>query len=89
MKNEVFNPADWNSAPVEKVPAALSPSVAPSSNPPSKGVVADRGINPSILAVVDAVEASGIDITPTYSEWLAIGGISAWSMRSQKPASLR
>ena len=73
MKNEVFNPADWNSAPVEKVPAALSPSVAPSSNPPSKGVVADRGINPSILAVVDAVEASGIDITPTYSEWLAIG----------------
>ena len=73
MKNEVFNPADWNSAPVEKVPAALSPSVAPSSNPPSKGVVADRGINPSILAIVDAVEASGIDITPTYSEWLAIG----------------
>ncbi len=73
MKNEVFNPADWNSASVEKVPAALSPSVAPSSNPPSKGVVADRGINPSILAVVDAVEASGIDITPTYSEWLAIG----------------
>ena len=72
MKNEVFNPADWNSAPVEKVPAALSPSVAPSSNPPSKGVVVDRGINPSILAVVDAVEASGIDITPTYSEWLAI-----------------
>ena len=61
MKNEVFNPADWNSAPVEKVPAALSPSVASSSN------------LTSILAVVDDVEASGIDITPTYSEWLAIG----------------
>ena len=60
MKNEVFNPADWNSAPVEKVPAALSPSVAPSSN------------LSSILAVVGDVEASGIDITPTYSEWLAI-----------------
>ena len=78
MKNEVFNPADWNSAPVEKVPHKVpepveGPSVAPSSNPPSKGVVADRGINPSILAIVDAVEASGIDITPTYSEWLAIG----------------
>ena len=78
MKNEVFNPADWNSAPVEKVPHKVpepveGPSVAPSSNPPSKGVVADQGINPSILAVVDAVEASGIDITPTYSEWLAIG----------------
>ena len=72
MKKPAFNPDDWNSAPVEKVPTALSPSVAPSSNPPSKGVVADRGINPSILAVVGDVEASGIDITPTYSEWLAI-----------------
>ena len=61
MKKPAFNPDDWNSAPVEKVPAALSPSVAPSSN------------LQSILAVVDAVEASGIDITPTYSEWLAIG----------------
>ena len=72
MKKPAFNPDDWNSAPVEKVPTALSPSVAPSSNPPSKGVVADRGINPSNLAVVGDVEASGIDITPTYSEWLAI-----------------
>ena len=61
MKKPTFNPDDWNSAPVEKVPAALSPSVAPSFN------------LQSILAVVDAVEASGIDITPTYSEWLAIG----------------
>ena len=60
MKKPAFNPDDWNSAPVEKVPAALSPSVAPSSN------------LSSILAVVGDVEASGIDITPTYSEWLAI-----------------
>ena len=60
MKKPTFNPDDWNSAPVEKVPAALSPSVAPSSN------------LSSILAVVGDVEASGIDITPTYSEWLAI-----------------
>lgn len=28
--------------------------------------------NASIEALVDAVEASGIDITPTYSEWLSI-----------------
>ncbi len=61
MKKPAFNPDDWNSAPVEKVPNALSPSVAPSSN------------LSSILAVVGDVEASGIDITPTYSEWLAIG----------------
>lgn len=60
MKKPAFNPDDWNSALVEKVPAALSPSVAPSSN------------LSSILAVVGDVEASGIDITPTYSEWLAI-----------------
>ena len=60
MKKPAFNPDDWNSAPVEKVPAALSPSVAPSSN------------LSSILAVVGDVEASGIDITPTYTEWLAI-----------------
>lgn len=60
MKKPTFNPDDWNSAPVEKVPTALSPSVAPSSN------------LSSILAVVGDVEASGIDITPTYSEWLAI-----------------
>jgi hypothetical protein len=60
MKKPTFNPDDWNSAPVEKVSTALSPSVAPSSN------------LSSILAVVGDVEASGIDITPTYSEWLAI-----------------
>ena len=68
MKKDVFNPADWNAAASEKVPAAPSPSVGASSNPPSMGV----GINPSILAVVDAVEASGIDITSTYSDWMAI-----------------
>ena len=65
MKKPTFNPDDWNSAPVEKVPHKVpepveGPSVAPSSN------------LSSILAVVGDVEASGIDITPTYSEWLAI-----------------
>ena len=64
MKKPAFNPDDWNSAPVEKVPHKVpepveGPSVAPSSN------------LSSILAVVGDVEASGIDITPTYSEWLA------------------
>ena len=72
MKNVVFNPADWNAAAVEKVPEALSPAVGASSNPPSKGVAEGRGINPAILAVVEAVEASAIDITPTYSDWLTI-----------------
>ena len=42
------------------MPAALSPAVASSSN------------LPAILALVGAVEASGIDITPTYSDWLSI-----------------
>ena len=60
MSGQVFNPDDWNSAPVEKVPAALSPAVASSSN------------LPAILALVGAVEASGIDITPTYSDWLSV-----------------
>ena len=60
MSGQVFNPDDWNSAPVEKVPAALSPAVASSSNLPAN------------LALVGAVEASGIDITPTYSDWLSI-----------------
>ena len=60
MSNQVFNPDDWNAAPAEKVPQALSPSVAASSN------------LSTILAVVDAVEASGIDITPTYEDWLSI-----------------
>ncbi|MCR5659763.1 MAG: PriCT-2 domain-containing protein, partial [Bacteroidales bacterium] len=60
MTHQVFNPDDWNAATAEKVPQALSPSVAASSN------------LSSILAVVDAVEASGIDITPTYDDWLSI-----------------
>ena len=60
MSNQVFNPDDWNAAPAEKVPQALSPSVAASSN------------LSSILAVVDAVGASGIDITSTYDDWLSI-----------------
>ena len=63
MKNEVFNPDDWGMPSAsEKGAAAPSPAAA--------------GLSPShdaILALVDAVEASGIDITPTYSEWLAIG----------------
>ena len=72
MSDQVFNPDDWNAAASEKVPAAPSPIVGASSNPPSKGVAEDRGINPAILALVGAVEASAIDITPTYSDWLTI-----------------
>lgn len=77
MSSQVFNPDDWNSAPVEKEPHKMpelveGPAVASSSNPPSKGVATGRGINPAILALVGAVEASGIDITPTYSDWLSI-----------------
>ena len=60
MSGQVFNPDDWNAAASEKVPAAPSPAVGASSN------------FPSILALVGAVEASGIDITPTYSDWLSI-----------------
>ena len=60
MKNAIFNPADWVAASVEKVPAALSPTFGASPN------------LPAILALVGAVEASAVDITPTYSEWLSI-----------------
>ena len=60
MKKEVFNPDDWNAAASEKMPTAPSPAVGASSN------------LPNILALMGAVEASGIDITPTYSDWLTI-----------------
>ena len=60
MSSQVFNPDDWNAAALEKVPAAPSPAVGASSN------------LPAILALVGAVEASGIDITPTYSDWLSV-----------------
>ena len=60
MSSQVFNPNDWNAAALEKVPAAPSPAVGASSN------------LPAILALVGAVEASGIDITPTYSDWLSV-----------------
>ncbi len=60
MKNAVFNPSDWVAASVEKVPAALSPTFGASPN------------LPAILALVGAVEAFAVDITPTYSEWLSI-----------------
>ena len=60
MSSQVFNPNDWNAAALEKVPAAPSPAVGASSN------------LHAILALVGAVEASGIDITPTYSDWLSV-----------------
>ena len=60
MSGQVFNPDDWNAAASEKVSAAPSPAVGASSN------------LPAILALVEAVEASAIDITPTYSDWLTI-----------------
>ena len=60
MKDAVFNPAEWDAAGAEKVKKAPSPAV---------GVSAQQA---AILAVVEAVEASGIDITASYSDWLAI-----------------
>ena len=66
MKKPTFNPDDWNSAPN----VGREPKCSPTSVPePVEGPSSNLS---SILAVVDAVEASGIDITPTYSEWLAI-----------------
>lgn len=60
MKKAVFNPDDWNVAPLKKVPKSPSPVVGASFN------------LQAIEALVNAVEASGIDITTTYSDWLAI-----------------
>ena len=60
MKKDVFNPDEWGAAGVEKVKKEPSPVV---------GVSAQQS---AILAVVEAVEASGIDITADYSDWLAI-----------------
>ena len=60
MKDAVFNPAEWDAAGAEKVKKAPSPAV---------GVSAQQT---AILAVVEAVEATGIDITASYSDWLAI-----------------
>ena len=63
MKNEVFNPDDWG-MPSASEKGAAAPSPAAAGLSPN---------NDTIFALVDAVEASGIDITPTYSAWLAIG----------------
>jgi hypothetical protein len=54
MKKDVFNPAEWGAAGMEKVKKEPSPAV---------GVSAQQS---AILAVVEAVEASGIDITASY-----------------------
>ena len=60
MKDAVFNPAEWDAAGAEKVKKAPSSAV---------GVSVQQA---AILAVVEAVEVSGIDITASYSDWLAI-----------------
>ena len=60
MKKAVFNPDDWIVTPSKKVPKSPSPVVGASSN------------LQTVEALVNAVEASGIDITTTYSDWLAI-----------------
>ena len=60
MKDAVFNPAEWDATGAEKVKKAPSPAF---------GVSAQQA---AILAVVEAVEASGTDITASYSDWLAI-----------------
>ena len=64
MKDAVFNPAEWDATGAEKVKKTPSPAF---------GVSAQQA---AILAVVEAVEASDIDITANYSDWLAIG--SPW-----------
>ena len=60
MKDAVFNPAEWDAAGAEKVKKAPSPAF---------GVSAQQA---AILAVVEAVEATGTDITASYSDWLVI-----------------
>ena len=65
MKKEVFNPDDWNTPNVGREPMCSPTSLS------SKGEGRGEALS-AILALVDAVEASGIDITPTYSEWLSI-----------------
>lgn len=60
MKKAVFNPDDWSFAPSKKMPKSPSPVVGASSN------------LHAIEALANAIEASGIDITTTYSDWLAI-----------------
>ena len=61
MSGQVFNPDDWNASNVGREPMCSPTSLS------SKGE--GRG---EVLAVVEAVEASAIDITPTYSDWLTI-----------------
>ena len=58
MNNEVFNPDDW-----------LSPGPSQNTHPLPSMMTRQR---PSIDVLVQNVEASGIDITETYSNWLAI-----------------
>ena len=65
MKKEVFNPDDWNTPNVGREPMCSPTSLS------SKGEGRGEALS-AILALVDAVEASGIDITSTYSEWLDI-----------------
>ena len=60
MKKDVFNPDEWNAAGVEKERKAPSPAAAATAQ------------EDTLLALVKAVEVSGIDITASYSDWLAI-----------------
>ena len=55
MKKDVFNPAEWGAAGVEKELKAAA--------------MVQGG---TLIALVEAVEASAIDITADYSDWLAI-----------------
>ena len=65
MSGQVFNPDDWNIPNVGREPMCSPTSLS------SKGE--GRGeVLTAILALVEAVEASAIDITPTYSDWLTI-----------------
>ena len=68
MNREVFNPDDWNASASEKKNQTSSPGLHPEQ---IRRVGTSSNLS-AIFAVVEAVEAAAIDITPAYFEWLSI-----------------
>ena len=60
MKTDVFNPDEWQ-----------SPALEEHGNPSSKALGGSSCYD-AVLSVVEAIEASAIDITALYADWLAI-----------------
>ena len=60
MKTDVFNPDEWQ-----------SPALEEHDNPSSKALGGSSCYD-AVLSVVEAIEASAIDITALYADWLAI-----------------